>query len=74
MPAVMEPTRRSFAQQQEEAYAPSVSLSPEWEAEIGKRLKDVEYGTVELEPFDQTLHRAYERIASIHASKMASAQ
>ena len=34
MPAVMEPTRRSFSQQQEEAYAPSVSLSPEWEAEI----------------------------------------
>ena len=72
MPAVME-TRRSSARQQEEAYAPSVSLSPEWEAEIGRRLKEVEDGTVELEPFDHTLRRAYERIASIHASKMAFA-
>ena len=67
MPAVMESTRRSFARQQEEACAPSVSLSPEWEAEIGKRLKEVENGTVVLEPFDQTLRRAYERLASIHA-------
>ena len=74
MPAVMEPAGRSFTRQHEEAYAPSVSLSPEWEAEIGKRLKEVEDGTVELEPFDQTLRRAYERIASIHASKMAYAQ
>ena len=73
MPAVMETTHRSFAQKQEEASAPSVSLSPEWEAEIGKRLKEVENGTVVLEPFDQTLRRAYERLASIHASKMALA-
>lgn len=59
MPAVMESTRRSFARQQEEAYAPSVSLSPDWKAGIGKRLKELEDGTVELEPFDRTLRRAY---------------
>ena len=73
MPAVMETTHRSFAQKQEEACAPSVSLSPEWEAEIGKRLKEVENGTAVLEPFDQTLRGAYERLASIHASKIAVA-
>ena len=59
MPAVMETTHRSFAQKQEEACAPSVSLSPEWKAGIGKRLKELEDGTVELEPFDRTLRRAY---------------
>jgi len=34
MPAVMETTRRGFAQQ-EEVYAPLDSHSPEWEAEFG---------------------------------------
>ena len=72
MPAVMEATRRDFAQQ-EEAYAPSDALSPEWEAELAKRLKEVEDGTVECEPFDETLRRAYERIAAMHASNMAFA-
>ena len=72
MPAVMEATRRDFAQQ-EEAYAPSDALSPEWEAELAKRLKEVEDGTVECEPFDETLRRAYERIATMHTSNMAFA-
>lgn len=73
MPAVMESTRRGFAQE-EEVYAPSDTLSPEWEAELAKRLTEVEDGTVECEPFDETLRRAYDRIAAIHASNMAFAQ
>ena len=72
MPAVMETTKRVFSLQ-EEAHAPSDSLSPEWEAELSKRLKEVENGMVECEPFDETLRRAYERIAAIHASNMAFA-
>lgn len=72
MSAVMEATKCSFAQQ-EEAFAPSVSLSSEWEAELAERLKEVENGTVECEPFDETLRRAYERIAAIRASNMAFA-
>ena len=59
--------------QGEEVCAPSDSLSPEWEAELSKRLKEVENGTVECEPFDETLRRAYERIAAIHAPNMAFA-
>ena len=72
MPAVKESTRRGFTEE-EEVYSPSDSLSPEWEAELAKRLKEVEDGTVECEPFDETLRRAYERIAAMHASNMAFA-
>ena len=64
MPAMMEATKRDFAQQ-EEAHAPSDSLSPEWEAELAKRLKEVENGTVELVPFDESLRTAILRIASM---------
>ena len=64
MPAVMESTRRGFAQG-EEVCAPSDSLSPEWEAELAKRLKEVEDGTVELVPFDESLRTAILRIASM---------
>ena len=73
MPAVMESTRRDFAQQEEVCAPSSDSLSPEWEAELAKRLKEVEDGTVECEPFDETLRRAYERIAAMHTSNMAFA-
>ena len=38
MPAVMESTRRGFAQQ-EEAYAPSDSISPKWEAKLASLSK-----------------------------------
>lgn len=72
MPIVMDAIRCDFAQQ-EEALAPSVSLSSDWEAELAERLKEVENGTVECEPFDETLRRAYERIAAIRASNMAFA-
>lgn len=72
MPAVREATKCDFAQQ-EEAFAPPASLSSEWEAELAKRLKEVENGTVECESFDETLRRAYERIAAIRASNMAFA-
>lgn len=72
MSAVMEATKCDFAQQ-EEAFVPSDPLSSEWEAELAKRLKEVENGTVEWEPFGETLRRAYERIAAIRASNMAFA-
>ena len=64
MPAVMEAARRGFAQQEED-YAPSDSLSPEWEAELGMRLKEVENGTVKLVPFDETLRTAILRLAAM---------
>lgn len=65
MPAVMESTRRDFAQQEEVCAPSSDSLSPEWEAELAKRLKEVENRTVELVPFDESLRTAILRIASM---------
>ena len=64
MPAVMEAPRRGFAQQGE-ANAPSGLFSPEWEAELGMRLKEIENGTVELVPFDETLRTAILRLAAM---------
>lgn len=72
MPAVKEATKRVYTQR-EEACASSDSLPPKWESEIGCRLKEVEDDLVECEPFDETLRKAYERIAAIHASNMAFA-
>lgn len=43
-------------------------LSPEWEHEITRRLKELEDGTVTPIPFDETLRRAYARIADLHAA------
>ena len=48
-----------------ESHAP---LSPEWEHEIARRLKEVEDGTVAPVPFDDSLRRAYARIADLHAA------
>ena len=47
---------------------PHASLSPEWEHEITRRLKEVEDGTVAPVPFDDSLRRAYARIADLHAA------
>ena len=44
------------------------SLSPEWEHEITRRLQEVEDGTVAPVPFDDSLRRAYARIADLHAA------
>ena len=49
-------------------------LSPEWEAEIARRVDEVRSGSVNPIPFDDSLRRAYERIASIHSTKAALAQ
>ena len=43
-------------------------LSPDWEDEITRRLKEVEDGTVVPIPFDESLRRAYARIADLHAA------
>lgn len=43
-------------------------LSPEWENEITRRLKELEDGTVAPVPFDESLRRAYARIADLHAA------
>ena len=48
-----------------ESHAP---LSPEWEHEIARRLKEVEDGSVVPVPFDDSLRRAYARIADLHAA------
>ena len=74
MPAVMEARRCDSAQSEEMYVSSECSISPEWNVEIDRRLREVEEGSVELEPFDITLRRAYERIAEVHASKKAFAK
>lgn len=64
MPEVMKATKRGFAQQGE-VNAPSGLFSPGWEAELGMRLKEVENGTIELVPFDETLRTAILRLAAM---------
>lgn len=49
----------------EESHDP---LSPEWEHEIARRLQEVEEGAVAPVPFDDSLRRAYARIADLHAA------
>ena len=44
------------------------TLSPDWETEIAHRLKEIEDGTVEPVPFDESLRRAYARIADLHTA------
>lgn len=48
-----------------ESHAP---LSPEWEHEIARRLQEVEDGAVVPVSFDDSLRRAYARIADLHAA------
>lgn len=48
-----------------ESHAP---LSQEWEHEITRRLKELEDGAVAPVPFDDSLRRAYARIADLHAA------
>ena len=49
----------------EESHTP---LPPEWKNEITLRLRVIEDGTVAPVPFDDSLRRAYARIADLHAA------
>ena len=49
-------------------------LSPEWKAEIARRVDDVRTGRVDTIPFDDSLRAAYERIAALHTTRNSLAR
>ena len=62
MPALMERAKHNVLQP-EEVPASLGSLSPEWETELGQRLKEIEDSSAVLKPFDETMRKAILRIA-----------
>ena len=76
MPTVMEAINRMTTSEKFETMDYLVSsiskagedLSDEWRSEVARRHEDVMRGDVELVPFDESLRKAFARVAYIHAS------
>jgi putative addiction module component (TIGR02574 family) len=64
--------RAALAETLLESIDPAPPLSPEWEAEIARRIAEVDSGQVELIPADEVFARMDALIAS-HAARHAEA-
>jgi len=76
MPAVMEAIDHMTTSEKFETIEYLVSsisaagedLPEEWRSEVARRHEEVLNGDVDLVPFDESLRKAFSRIASVHAS------
>ena len=76
MPAVMEAIDRMTTSEKFETMDYLVSsisaagedLPAEWQSEIVRRHEEVMRGDVDLVPFDESLRKAFSRVASVHVS------
>ena len=76
MPAVMESIDKMTTSEKFETIEYLVSsisaagenLSDEWRSEVTRRHAEVLHGDVELVPFDESLRKAFARVASVHTS------
>ena len=76
MPAVMEAIDHMTTSEKFETIdylvssisAAGENLSDEWRSEVARRHEEVLRGDVDLVPFDESLRKAFARVASVHTS------
>ena len=81
MPAVQEAIDRMTTSEKFETIDYLVSsisaagkdLSDEWRSEVARRHEEVLRGDVDLVPFDESLRKAFSRVASVHTSDSVGA-
>ena len=81
MPAVMEAIDHMTTSEKFETIdylvssisAAGENLSDEWRSEVVRRHEEVLRGDLELVPFDESLRKAFARVASVHVSDKAGA-
>ena len=81
MPAVMEAIDRMTTSEKLETIdylvssisAAGENLPDEWRSEVARRHEEVLRGDVDLVPFDESLRKAFARVASVHTSNSVGA-
>ena len=81
MPAVMEAIDHMTTSEKFETIdylvssisAAGENLSDEWRSEVARRHEAVLRGDVDLVPFDESLRKAFARVASVHISNRVGA-
>ena len=81
MPAVMEAIDHMTTSEKFETMdylvssisAAGENLSDEWRSEVARRHEEVLRGDVDLVPFDESLRKAFARVASVHISNRVGA-
>ncbi len=81
MPAVMEAIDHMTTSEKFETIdylvssisAAGENLSDEWRSEVARRHEEVLRGDVDLVPFDESLRKAFARVASVHISNRVGA-